>query len=82
MGLAVAMLTGFLAWGEFTFNYTDFVILFPVSSNQLKLVIDTKVLIGGGRYELSPDQYIEAVCLLYYDIVYIFYYLLLIFARD
>lgn len=49
---------------------------------QTKYCSDTKVLIGGGRVELSPDQYIEAVVQLYYDIVYIFYYLLLIFARD
>jgi len=57
MSLAVAMMTGFLAW-------------------------DTKVILGGGRYELGPDQHIEAVVQLYYDIVYIFYYLLLIFSRD
>jgi len=47
----------------------------------LFLAWDTKVLMGGGRLQLSPDDYIIAVIQLYYDIVLIFKYLLLIFGR-
>ena len=46
------------------------------------LAFDTKLIMGGGRFELSPDDYIEAVVQLYVDIVYIFLYLLQIFGRS
>ena len=46
------------------------------------LAFDTKLIMGGGRFELTPDDYIEAVVQLYVDIVYIFLYLLQIFGRS
>jgi len=48
----------------------------------LYLAFDTKMIMGGGRFELSPDDYIEAVVQLYVDIVQIFLYLLQLFGRS
>ena len=44
------------------------------------LAIDTKMLLGGGRFEFSEDDYIYACLNLYLDIVNIFLYLLRIFG--
>ena len=44
------------------------------------LAFDTKLIMGGGRFEYGPDDYIEAVVQLYVDIVQIFLYLLRIFG--
>lgn len=40
------------------------------------LVIDTQMIIGGKRLELSTDDYIAAALLLYIDIIQIFLYIL------
>lgn len=40
------------------------------------LVIDTQLIVGGGRYELSMDDYIAGALLLYIDIIQIFLYIL------
>merc|ERR1712066_19128 len=48
----------------------------------LYLAFDTKMIMGGGRIQLSPDDYIEATVQLYVDIVQIFLYLLQIFGRS
>jgi len=45
------------------------------------LAYDTKTIIGGGRMEIGPDDYIVAVVQLYVDIIQIFLYLLRIFGR-
>ncbi|CAG5098878.1 Oidioi.mRNA.OKI2018_I69.XSR.g16054.t2.cds [Oikopleura dioica] len=45
------------------------------------LAYDTKTILGGGRMEIGPDDYIVAVVQLYVDIVQIFLYLLRIFGR-
>lgn len=44
------------------------------------LAFDTKMIMGGGRLEMSPDEYIVAVVQLYVDIVQIFMYFLQIFG--
>merc|ERR1712168_531549 len=46
------------------------------------LAYDTKLIMGGGRMELSPDDWILAVVQLYVDIVQIFLYLLQLFGRS
>jgi len=46
------------------------------------LAYDTKMIMGGGRMELSPDDWILAVVQLYVDIVQIFLYLLQLFGRS
>lgn len=48
----------------------------------LYLAFDTKMIMGGGRFQLDPDDYIVAVVQLYVDIVQIFLYLLQIFGRS
>jgi len=55
---------------------------FGVMCFTVYLAFDTKLIMGGGRFELTPDDYIEAVVQLYVDIVYIFLYLLQIFGRS
>jgi len=44
------------------------------------LAIDTKLVLGGGKYEYGPDDYIFAALNLYLDIVRIFMYFLMIFG--
>jgi len=44
------------------------------------LAIDTKLLLGGGRFEFDEDDYIYACLNLYLDIINIFLYLLSIFG--
>jgi len=46
------------------------------------LAFDTKMIMGGGRFELGPDDWIVAVVQLYVDIVQIFLYLLNLFGRS
>jgi len=46
------------------------------------LAFDTKMIMGGGRLELSPDDWIVAVVQLYVDIIQIFLYLLQLFGRS
>ena len=43
---------------------------------------DTKMIMGGGRIELSPDEWVLAVVELYYDICLIFQYMLALMGRD
>ncbi len=44
------------------------------------LIIDTQLILGGKRYELSEDEYILGALILYIDIIIIFLYLLRIFG--
>jgi len=48
----------------------------------LYLAYDTKTIVGGGRHELGPDDWIIGVVELYVDIVQIFLYMLNIFGRS
>ena len=40
------------------------------------LVIDTQLIVGGGRYSLSMDDYVAGAMILYIDIIQIFLYIL------
>ena len=40
------------------------------------LVMDTQMLIGGGRYELSPEDYVIAALIIYLDIIVLFLHIL------
>ncbi|XP_035215340.1 protein lifeguard 3-like isoform X3 [Stegodyphus dumicola] len=44
----------------------------------LYLAYDTQLILGGRKYELSPEEYIMAVIQLYIDIVYIFLNILIL----
>lgn len=46
------------------------------------LVIDTQLIVGGGRYELSMDDYIAGALLLYIDIIQIFLYILSLLSNN
>jgi len=48
----------------------------------LYLAYDTRQIVGGGKHELNPEDYILAVVELYVDIVQIFLYFLQIFGRS
>jgi len=41
-------------------------------------VIDTQLIIGGKRLQLSMDEYVVGALLLYIDIIQIFLYILMI----
>jgi len=53
-----------------------------VAAAALFLAFDTKMIMGGGRIELSPDEWVVAVVELYYDICLIFQYMLALMGRD
>lgn len=64
----------------FTYNYimnTVYAALFGLLM-MLFLAYDTQVIMGGRRYELSPEEYIFGALCLYVDIVYIFLILLML----
>ncbi|KAI1294753.1 Protein lifeguard 1 [Halotydeus destructor] len=44
------------------------------------IVIDTQLIVGGGRFEISPEEYILAALMIYTDIVNLFLYLLQLFG--
>uniref|UniRef100_A0A915LLL3 Uncharacterized protein n=1 Tax=Meloidogyne javanica TaxID=6303 RepID=A0A915LLL3_MELJA len=46
------------------------------------LAIDIQMIMGGRKYELSPEEYIFAVLALFMDIVQIFWLILMIFGGD
>ena len=79
----VAMIMSLVSW--IVFSYTEtwypfasgaFVIIYGIF-----LLIDTQLVVGGGRYELSIDDYIIGAMILYLDIIMIFLELLKIFGR-
>nr|CAD2190563.1 unnamed protein product [Meloidogyne enterolobii] len=46
------------------------------------LAIDIQMIMGGKKYELSPEEYIFAVLALFMDIVQIFWFILMIFGGN
>ena len=46
------------------------------------LAYDTQLLIGGKRYEISPEEYVFGALNLYLDVVNIFLYLLALFGNN
>ena len=70
MGLSVAILTFYLMLSKFC----------PVFHDLQFLTIGTKMVVGGGSYEYDMDEYLDAAISLHSDIIFIFLYLLEIFA--
>jgi FtsH-binding integral membrane protein len=68
----------FCIWFDFLTNlYCCFgVILFGIY-----LVIDTQMIIGGRRFEISTDDYVLAALVLYIDIIQLFLYILRMLSR-
>ena len=46
------------------------------------LAYDTQLVMGGKKYELSPEEYVFASLTLYMDVIRIFLLLLAIFGRS
>ena len=44
------------------------------------MAFDTQLIMGGKKYEISPEDYVFAAMMLYVDIIYIFLYLLALFG--
>lgn len=62
-------------------TYVPLVAGFCVILYGLFLIIDTQLIVGGKRHELSLDDYIIGALILYIDIIMIFLELLKIFGR-
>ena len=65
---------------EFTDTYIPFAAGFGVIIYGLFLLIDTQMVAGGRKYELSIDDYVVGALILYLDIVMIFLELLRVFG--
>jgi len=80
--LCISMFMSLLSMFIFTFTETwyPFAAGFGVIIYGLFLLIDTQLVAGGGRYELSIDDYIVGALILYLDIVMIFLELLRLFG--
>jgi len=65
---------------EYTSTYVPLVAGFCVLLYGLFLIIDTQLIVGGKRHELSIDDYVVGALILYIDIIMIFLYLLEIFG--
>ena len=46
------------------------------------LVIDTQLIVGGGRYSISMDDYVAGALILYIDIIQIFLYILSLLGNN
>jgi FtsH-binding integral membrane protein len=78
-GIVIVILMSMLMLGIFS-------IFFPFLNNLycclgvilvgIYLIIDTQLIIGGRRFELSLDDYVVGALLLYVDIIQIFLYIL------
>ena len=78
----ISMMMSVLSMLVFTYTETwyPFAAGFGVIVYGLFLLIDTQLVCGGGKYELSIDDYIVGALILYLDIVMIFLELLRLFG--
>jgi len=65
---------------DYTSTYVPLVAGFIVILYGLFLIIDTQLIVGGKKHEMSIDDYIVGALILYIDIITIFLYLLEIFG--
>ena len=77
--LFLSLLTFFVF--QFTQQWYPFAAGFCVILYGLFIIIDTQLIVGGGRHKLSIDDYIIGAMILYIDIIMLFLYLLEIFGR-
>jgi len=66
---------------SFTETWYPFAAGFGVIIYGLFLLIDTQLVCGGGRHELSIDDYVVGALILYLDIVMIFLHILQMFGN-
>jgi len=79
MAMLQLLIFGFF-WPTSSFLYSLYCTLGVVLFG-FYLIIDTQMIIGGKRIQLSVDEYIAAAMLLYIDIIQIFLYILSLFSR-
>ena len=79
---SISILMSILSMFVFTFTETwyPFAAGFGVIVYGLFLLIDTQLVVGGGRYELTIDDYIIGAMILYLDIIMMFLELLKLFG--
>jgi FtsH-binding integral membrane protein len=85
-GIVIVLLVAMLMLGIFSiFMWSPFltnlycslgVIVFGIY-----LVIDTQMIVGGRRLELSMDDYVVGALILYIDVIQIFLYLLQLLSK-
>ena len=84
MGAVWMMGSVFLMFGLFSFMFSPqmhfLYCLFGVILFGFYLLIDTQLICGGGRVQVSPEHYILAVIMLYLDIINLFLYILMLFG--
>eukprot|EP00826_Nyctotherus_ovalis_P063075 TRINITY_DN9214_c0_g1_i8.p1 TRINITY_DN9214_c0_g1~~TRINITY_DN9214_c0_g1_i8.p1 ORF type:complete len:254 (-),score=25.90 TRINITY_DN9214_c0_g1_i8:223-984(-) len=85
-GLIWALIGALVASIFFTIFYTSRIILIAIAFGvvvivSICLVADTQLIMGGGKYSLTYDDYVLAVILLYTDIITIFLYILSLFGE-
>ena len=78
MAMIIFAIFSIIAWSPILYNlYCALgVILFGIY-----LVIDTHLIVGGRRLQLSMDDYVVGALLLYIDIITIFLYILQMLGR-
>ena len=81
--IAISMTLSLLSMIIFSFTETwyPFATGFAIIIYGLYLIIDTQLIVGGGRHSLSIDDYIIGAMILYMDIIYLFLKLLELFGR-
>ena len=67
---------------SYTAQWYPFAAGFGVIIGGLFLLIDTQLIVGGRRHELSIDDYVLGALILYLDIIYIFMELLRLFGSN
>jgi hypothetical protein len=76
----VIMLFGFIA--VFVYMFTQIYVVYVVYAGlaallfMVYLAIDIQMLMGGKKYEMSPEDYIFAAVQIFLDIIYIFWFIL------
>ena len=81
--MTISMLMSVISMLVFSYTATwyPFAAGFGVIVGGLFLLIDTQLIVGGRRHELSIDDYVLGALMLYLDIIYIFLELLKLFGR-
>ena len=77
--MMLSLLTGLFYYS--TGMFFPFCAGFCVILYALYILVDTQLIVGGGRHELSIDDYIIGAMILYIDIIMLFLKLLEIFGR-
>jgi FtsH-binding integral membrane protein len=85
-GIVIVILVAMLMLGIFSiFIYSPFLTnlycTLGVICFGIYLVIDTQLIIGGKRLELSLDDYVVGALILYIDIIQIFLYILQLLSK-